>query len=77
MTRKKITLRNNFHNTSVRVFEGELSPETCRRVRKALCGVEGCKCGDNGLNTRGPQDCEIEALFYKRNQYVYKIVVEE
>ena len=77
MTRKKVTLRNDFHNSSVCVYEGELSPETCRRVRKVLCGISDCKCGDTGLNTRGPQDCEIEPRWYDGKQYVYNIIIDK
>ena len=41
---KLITLHNWFHNSSIRVREGELSPATVRRVRRALCGSATCTC---------------------------------
>ena len=53
-----ITLRNDFHNseTTVRVasLPHTLTPSQVRRVRKALCGNRGCKCGDirGGQHTR-------------------------
>jgi hypothetical protein len=54
------TLTNSFHNTEIRVrsaartleilqaYPAELSKTDkahARRVRNALCGVEGCTCG--------------------------------
>jgi hypothetical protein len=43
-----ITLRNNFHNTKVRVRIGvgeQLSESQLARVRRELCGVSDCACG--------------------------------
>jgi hypothetical protein len=64
----KITLKNDFHNTEVGVYAVEitsgtsgrtvgylLSAQQTRRVRKRLCGIAGCACGDD-LSLRGPQD---------------------
>ena len=60
------TLRNNFHNTQVNVrcqgvqhMAGEinikLSATQIKRVKRALCGVAGCTCG-NDASLRGPQE---------------------
>lgn len=76
MTRRKVTLKNNFHNTSVKVYEGELSPETVRRVKKVLCGVKGCTCSNN-LGVKGEQDCEIIPLYYNDRITVYRIEIPE
>lgn len=50
-----ITLRNDFHNTSVNIRANALPhvipPSQERRIRRALCGVKGCACG----KVRGPQ----------------------
>lgn len=50
----KITLANNFHNTSTETTacvagEGRwwVSKAEAARVRKALCGVADCTCGGN------------------------------
>lgn len=55
---QEITIRNDFHHTetAVRVpCEGRcLTADQVRRVRNALCGVTGCKCGGL-LGERGPQ----------------------
>jgi hypothetical protein len=54
---KKITLTNDFHNTSVTLIVKdhnpgdavEISSSQYYRARRALCGMETCGCGD----TRG------------------------
>lgn len=53
-----ITLKNNFHGTSVnlRPRNGRLSPTQMRRARRVLCGLSECQCG----GIRGPQEFEIE-----------------
>jgi len=53
-----ITLKNNFHGTSVnlRPRNGRLSPAQMRRARRELCGLSDCKCG----SIRGPQEFEVE-----------------
>jgi hypothetical protein len=59
-----ITLRNDFHDSQATVRVGEdgyLSPSQIRRVRKSLCGIEGCCCGGM-LGERGQQDVEIIAV---------------
>lgn len=61
---KMVTLKNNFHNTEIRVrassvvtldlYRGEgtkAQRATARRIRKALCGANDCTCGV----VRGPQ----------------------
>jgi len=53
-----ITLRNDFHNTEIRLradVGDELTSAQIKRARNALCGIEGCTCsGDAGQ--RGKQD---------------------
>jgi len=61
-----ITLRNDFHQTHANVSQvlptpgpGEmqiiyLSPRVVKRLRRTLCGVAGCCCGD-ALGCRGLQ----------------------
>ena len=39
-----LTLHNYYHGSTARVREGELSPATVRRVRRALCGSPTCTC---------------------------------
>ena len=51
---KMIELRNDFHHSTARIKEGVLTRRTVRRVRNALCGIEGCTCGGN-LSERGNQ----------------------
>jgi hypothetical protein len=61
---KLITLKNNFHNTEIRVrassvatldlYRGEgtkAQRATARRIRTKLCGSSSCTCGI----VRGPQ----------------------
>ena len=52
MARKTFELKNDFHNTSVRVkpvvndgYSYVLTRRQVRRARRALCGVDGCTCG--------------------------------
>jgi len=58
------TLRNDFHNTEVRVraiaVDGwiTLTPSQAERARKALCGIKECTCSGSA-GTRGPQDIRI------------------
>jgi len=54
-TNKTVVLRNSFHGTAVRVRPPIRSRAQVRRIRKALCGVDGCLCG-NALKAHGPQD---------------------
>lgn len=56
------TLRNNFHGTEITITPGAngvLSDSQARDIRKTLCGVDGCTCGD-GLGCRGPQEADVE-----------------
>ena len=42
------TITNNFHNTEARIRAklGEtVSNRTAQRVRRALCGMDECRCG--------------------------------
>ena len=51
---KKVTLKNNFHGTSVTVVvppNGRLTANQAKKVRQKLCGMRGCCCGV----IRGPQ----------------------
>lgn len=56
---KKVSLKNDFHNTEVTVA-GEnpyyncirLTPRSVQKAKKALCGIEGCTCS-NDLGVRG------------------------
>lgn len=57
--KKKITLTNDFHNTSVNLLVDDdpkkdyhLSPGQARRARKTLCGIDGCSCSDE-IGVRG------------------------
>lgn len=52
----KITLTNNFHDTSVtlRPRDGKLSAAQVRRAKRTLCGMAECTCSDD-LGRRGPQ----------------------
>ena len=51
-------IRNDFHNTEVRIrstLGDELSTSQIARAKRALCGIDGCRCsGDAG--ERGPQE---------------------
>jgi hypothetical protein len=60
---KKITLRNNFHNTSCNVVvsdsgETYLSRARVSRIWRKLCGCGKCTCSGS-LGTRGTQDVSI------------------
>ena len=59
--RKKVTLRNNFHNTTSTVFavDSVISSSSLKRARKKLCGMGDCLCGD----IRGPQDKIIDICY--------------
>lgn len=85
MKTKLITLRNDFHNTEVRVrVKGEspwkLSIGQTRRIDQELCGMTECQCG----GIRGPQTVETdgddvrlyvtydEERVYSKNSYDYR-----
>ncbi len=43
-----LTLINNFHNTSAKVYvanDNSISETQRKRVKAKLCGVQGCNCG--------------------------------
>ena len=57
----KTTLINNFHDTEITVVAKPVSPGIyslsvgqVRKIRKALCGMDGCTCGDF-LGQRGTE----------------------
>lgn len=50
----KVTMYNDFHNTWAQVRIGDISVATVRRVKRKLCGISGCTCGD-WLGRRGRQ----------------------
>lgn len=53
--RKMITIKNNYHNTEIKIrlpLDGVLSLRQTRKVKKALCGKDDCFCGI----VCGPQD---------------------
>ena len=60
-TRKTATLRNDFHNTEVRVRIGTMSRRNARRVALTLCPSmdHGCSCGRDALNTRMPEPIDV------------------
>ena len=52
-----VTLYNDFHNsqTDRRLRAGDtISPQRVQAIRRSLCGIGGCLCGD-ALGMRGPQ----------------------
>ena len=56
---RTVTLRNDFHDTTVDVRvpkDGRLSMAQVRRIRRELCGIHDCRCGA----VRGPQDVEYQ-----------------
>lgn len=74
----KITLRNNFHNTKVNVFEhfvhgsnpyAYLTPRQVKRCQSELCGIKGCTCSDD-LGTR-PSESGFEV---DEGGFAYKYV---
>lgn len=57
----KATLTNSFHRTDLRAVvpeNGWLTASQVRRVRRTLCGVAGCTCGDD-LSMRGRQEWAV------------------
>ena len=52
-----ITLKNRFHKTEIRIRKrhGErVARATMNRWRRALCGIDGCNCGEDSVSQRGP-----------------------
>ena len=61
-----ITIRNDFHNTAVRVRANVgdvLTISQVKRCRKTLCSIDGCTCG-GVLSERGPQYDDNGNRFY-------------
>lgn len=44
-TTVKVRLPENISDTDALAWLDQYRPHTARRVRKALCGIRGCKCG--------------------------------
>ena len=66
----KITLRNDFHNTAVRLIvapDKPPSPSQMRRSRRTLCGIRECTCS-GALGVRGPQEVNIYLVGYELYQ---------
>jgi hypothetical protein len=59
---KKLTLKNDFHNTLVNLLpkDGQLTASQIKRAKKALC-CDGCTCSDD-LGCRGPQDAAFQLV---------------
>lgn len=68
-----ITIRNDFHNTSVTIRAAigeELTESQIKRARRALCPVGGCTCG-GPVGNRGNQDgFHVEQIDYNRVRIV-------
>jgi len=63
-----VTLRNEFHHSAVRVRQPIRSRQQVNRIRKKLCGLEGCRCGD-ALKVHGRQGYDaawVIAEWYER-----------
>lgn len=60
-----ITLRNDFHDSEVRLRASvgdKLTKSQVKRSRRTLCPNPDCTCGGE-LGERGPQDLQPEDLF--------------
>ena len=69
---RKITLTNNFHNTSVNLMveNDRLTLNQIKRAKRQLCGCKGCCCSGE-IGTRGTQDgFEIEPDFDPRTNEI-------
>jgi hypothetical protein len=56
-----ITITNDFHNSEARcrpTDSGWLTHRQVRRIRRTLCGIDGCTCGGT-LSERGRQEYEV------------------
>ena len=53
----KVTLVNDFHNTSTTVqpTNNRLSERQIKRVRRVLCGITGCSCAFDDAGQRGSE----------------------
>jgi len=56
----EITLKNDFHNTSVtlRLRGNYPTASQVKRAKKVLCGISGCTCS-NVMGMRGQQDVKV------------------
>ena len=56
----KITLKNDYHNTSVTLITKDniLSETQVKRAKRVLCGIHDCYCSGE-LGTRGEQEVTI------------------
>jgi hypothetical protein len=75
----KITLTNDFHNTSVvlRSRDGRLTGGQRDRAKRILCGITGCTCSDEwGMRGKQPDKLAIEttAPYGLRGDYVAHII---
>lgn len=63
----RLTLINDFHGTRTTVeTDRPLNPKRVRAIRKRLCGIDGCTCG-NTLGVRGKvSDPDEYVEFYYR-----------
>lgn len=63
----KTTFTNDFHNTSITLVAKKsyannlytLSKGQVAKCRKALCGINGCTCGNNVLKERGNSNLTV------------------
>ena len=80
----KTTLTNDFHNTEAafiaqRITEGrfagkyKISRKTAMRLRRELCGVEGCICGDE-FGARPGAPIRVITEDHERNYIINPIV---
>lgn len=49
-----ITISNDFHRTATRTRAGRKSARQIADIKRRLCGIAGCCCG-NDIGARGPQ----------------------
>ncbi len=75
-TTRVFELSNDYHNTTTRVVvdgsnwtrhsdgwtDVHLTPTQVARARRALCGIDGCTCGDD-IGMRGTQE-DLYCVFY-------------
>jgi hypothetical protein len=73
---KTITLTNDFHNTEAKVRPIEIkdgrfkiSRKTALRLRRELCGVDGCTCGGT-FGERGGAHLDVINEDYDRNYII-------
>jgi len=72
----RVTLKNDFHNTQCKINipknGAELTPRQVRRIKTTLCGVRGCRCG-NDLGIRGRQDWSVRESMKQSGEMFYTI----